>query len=111
MQDNIIHTLESLKFKTSKPNFISQIGNFINSYRTQLTRFKKHMKSNWLTNSFHPSESTFIKSFDLPDNLIIREGDKNIGYVCLQTKELLNQYVKINLQQHFGKRLSQTPGT
>ena len=61
------------------------------------------MKSNCLKNSSHPSESTFIKSFDLPENLIILEGDKNIGYVCLQTTELLNQYVKINLQQHFGK--------
>ena len=110
MQDNIIDSLESLKLKTSKPNFISQIGNFINSYRTQLKQFKKHMKSNCLKNSSHPSESTFIKSFDLPENLIL-EGDKNIGYVCLQTTELLNQYVKINLQQHFGKRLSQTPGT
>ena len=31
------------------------------------------------------------------------EGDKNVGYVCMFVKDLLEQYEKINLQQHFGE--------
>ena len=36
VQDNIIGSLDSLTFKTSKPSFISQIANFTDSYSTQL---------------------------------------------------------------------------
>ena len=41
--------------------------------------------------------------FDLGPDLIIVEADKNLGYVCLTTHDLVKQYELINLKQHFGK--------
>ena len=34
--------------------------------------------------------------------MIIIEADKNVGYVCIKKTELIEQYTKINIQQHFG---------
>ena len=34
---------------------------------------------------------------------IIISADKNVGFVCMDIDDLLIQYDKINVQQHFGK--------
>ena len=41
--------------------------------------------------------------FNLDPNVIFLEGDKNVGFVCLNTKDLLVQYEKINKEQCFQK--------
>ena len=50
-----------------------------------------------------PNENFFISAFETSKNIILIEGDKNVGYVCMFVKDLLEQYEKINLQQHFGE--------
>ena len=48
-------------------------------------------------------DQNYEAMFDLGPDLIIVEADKNLGYVCLTTQDLLKQYELINLKQHFGK--------
>ena len=57
----------------------------------------------YLPDPFIQTESDFSKKFKLPVNQIILAADKNIGFVCMDTVDVLHQYVLINEQQHFGK--------
>ena len=50
-----------------------------------------------------PSENFYETAFNIDDDKIIIEGDKNVGYVCMFFEDLKKQYNKINEQEHFGK--------
>ena len=49
------------------------------------------------------SEQEIEDIFHLNSNQVMLAGDKNIGYVCLDKEDLLDQYLKINNKQHFGE--------
>ena len=61
------------------------------------------MKLKLKTCHYLPSARQFEEKFNLNPNLIIVAADKNLGYVCLDNTELINQYSLINNKQHFGK--------
>ena len=75
----------------------------INSYKQELSSFSTQMRRNKENVKNFPDEQLFNSTFGLGQEKILIEGDKNIGYVCMYVQDLLQQYEKINHQQHFGK--------
>ena len=82
----------------------SDLERFINKFRKVYNEvkslFKKQLEN--CSSTSHPNYKNFEKTFELSDDKIIVEADKNVGYVCLYKTDLLDQYTKINIQQHFG---------
>ena len=80
-------------------NSIKAYKNEHSSFSNQMHR-NKEMEKN-LPNL--PNKNFFISAFETGKNIILIDGDKNVGYVCMFVKDLLEQYEKINLQQHLEK--------
>jgi len=82
----------------------SKLEKFVNKFRRIYNEVKELFKTqleNWQNTSL-PNYKSFEEAFELSDDRIIVEADKNVGYVCLYKTDLLDQYTKINIQQHFG---------
>ena len=82
----------------------SKLEKFLNNFRRIYNEVKELFKTqleNCQTTSL-PNYKSFEKAFELSDDRITVEEDKNVGYVCLYKTDLLDQYTKINIQQHFG---------
>ena len=60
----------------------------------------KHVKKNNTE-----METNLEEIFNLNNDQILVAADKNMGYVCLDTEDLLKQYDDINMKQHFGKAI------
>ena len=85
----------------------NSILKFINiaetAYNKELKLFKNQLHFNKSKVKNLPNENFYLTAFKTNSSLIILEGDKNIGYVRMYLSDLLKQYEKINIQQHFGK--------
>ena len=82
----------------------SKLEKFVNKFRRIYNEVKELFKTQLenCQNTSLPNYKSFEKAFELSDDRIIVEADKNVGYVCLYKTDLLDQYTKINIQQHFG---------
>ena len=93
--------LNSRRVRDNKPKHDTLSSTFLSFKRTR-RMFLKHLHGlNSKTNVM--DEFTFKTSFSLRPDQIIVAADKNIGFVCMDVDNLLEQYSKINKQQHFGK--------
>jgi len=50
--------------------------------------FRKYMKQNWKKTMNLPSENFYETAFNIDNDKIIIEGDKNVGYVCMFIEDL-----------------------
>ena len=75
---------------------------FLKLYKEVKSEFSKSLKLAEFR--FLPAMRTFEQSFNIDEDKIIIEADKNVGYVCIKKSDLFEQYSKINEQQHFGLR-------
>ncbi len=73
------------------------------AYKKELKSFKNQLYLNKSKLNNLPNETFYRKAFETNSKLIILEGDKNVRYVYIYLSDLLKQYVKINIHQHFGK--------
>ena len=64
-------------------------------------KFLSHLRS--LKSGNLPLQRDLKSIFNLDDDRLILEADKNVGYVCLLKSDIHLQYEKINKDQHFGK--------
>ena len=101
---NLNKDLRKLK-KTLKFKKNTMLVNSISIFERVYNKTRKQFKTNLVQNYFGSKLDSkhFEKSFNLEENKIIIEADKNVGYVCMYTTDLLDQYSKINVQQHFGE--------
>ena len=83
----------------------SELKGMFNHFRVTYNMIRKQFKTclqNKNSNMYLDSKK-YEKSFQLDQDKIIIEADKNVGYVCMFTTDLIEQYSKINIQQHFGQ--------
>ena len=95
--------LKKLRAIKSDPEKLIKVKSLITSYYSERKAFIRYMKLKLKTCHYLPSARQFEEKFKLNPNLIIVAADKNLGYVCLDKTELINQYSLINNKQHFGK--------
>ncbi len=93
---NIIESNLSFKLKEFLNHAIKLYKQQLSSFLTQMHRNKENVKN-------LQDEQFFNSAFEPGQDKILIEGDKNIGYVCMFLQDLLQQYEKINFQQHFWK--------
>ena len=91
---------KTMKFKNNSM-LVNIIGNFERVYNKTRKQFKNNLIQRYFGSKLDSKQ--FVKIFNLEENKIIIEADKNVGYVCMYTTDLLDQYAKINVQQHFGR--------
>ena len=101
---NLNKDLRKLR-KTMKFRNNTTLVNIICVFERVYNKTRKQFKTNLVQNYFGSKldSKQFGKIFNLEENKIIIEADKNVGYVCMYTTDLLDQYSKINVQQHFGR--------
>ncbi len=99
---NLNKDLRKLR-KTMKFRNNTTLVNIICVFERVYNKTRKQFKTNLVQNYFGSKldSKQFGKIFNLEENKIIIEADKNVGYVCMYTTDLLDQYTKINAQQHF----------
>ena len=88
----------TMKFKNNTV-LVNILGIFEKVYNKTRNQFKTNLVQNYFGSKLDSKQ--FGKIFNLEENKIIIEADKNVGYVCMYTTDLLDQYTKINAQQHF----------
>ena len=71
--------------------------------KTETQNFKKHIKKIKNKQKQNKLETDLEQVFNLNKGQILVAADKNMGYVCIDTEDLLQQYEEINKKQHFGK--------
>ncbi len=91
---------KTMKFKNNTV-LVNILGIFEKVYNKTRNQFKANLVQNYFGSKLDSKQ--FGKIFNLEENKIIIEADKNVGYVCMYTTDLLDQYAKINAQQHFGR--------
>ena len=101
---NLNKDLRKLR-KTMKFRNNTTLVNIICVFERVYNKTRKQFKTNLVQNYFGSKldSKQFGKNFNLEENKIIIEADKNVGYVRMYTTDLLDQYSKINVQQHFGR--------
>lgn len=91
------HNFTQVKYN---PKLRETIRHFEKIYNVIRKEFKVYLHSK--SNNIYPKVIDIERTFDLSHDKIIIEADKNVGYVCIFKQDLLEQYAKINVQQHFG---------
>ena len=100
---NIVQSLYEALNANQSIIFKQFINTAIKAYKKGSNMFRKYMKQNWKKTMNLPSENFYETAFNIDNDKILIEGDKNVGYVCMFIEDLKKQYNKINEQQHFGK--------
>ena len=91
-QDPTLTEEESQFYK----NLVTNKGSILSEYHRNLTFKNKHENSKFIL-----TEREIKNLFSENENSSIIQADKNLGFVNITNDELLNQFEKINAQQHF----------
>ena len=95
-----LRSLRKSSLVKNKPIVRNNLFTFETTYNKIRKQFKHELKLK-VKRSTQKHEK-FERTFSLGPDKILIEADKNVGYACIYIKDLLDQYEKINCQQHFG---------
>ena len=92
---------KALTLKTfPSPCKTAELKSLFFRYKSERRAFIRSMRAKCKFQRNLPSNEHYVDSFILHPDLIIVGADKNLGYVCLRKRDLLEQYERINRQQH-----------
>jgi hypothetical protein len=105
----VIKTVETInddlaELKVLKPQLVSMVDSFLDSYNTNKKRFYNHLKTIQYMDGSNLSSDKFLEDlFNLKDDRLIIEADKQLGFTIMNKDSYINEYNKINIDQHFSK--------
>ena len=93
--------LQKTSFVKNNPEISLLLTSILKNYKKERILFKMQLRNNNYGNLWTKKE---IEELVKPNSdQILVAADKNVGYVCMDKTDLLEQYDKINIKQHFGK--------
>ena len=85
----------------NNPEISLLLTSILKNYKKERILFKMQLRNK---NYGNLSTKKEIEELVKPNSdQILVAADKNVGYVCMDKTDLLEQYDKINIKQHFGK--------
>ena len=105
----VIKTVETInddlaELKVLKQQLGSMVDSILDSYNTNKKRFFNHLKTIQYMDGSNLSSDKFLEDlFNLKDDRLIIEADKQLGFTIMNKDSYINEYNKINIDQHFSK--------
>ena len=93
--------LQKTRLVKNNPEISLLLTSILKNFKKERILFKMHLRNK---NYGNLSTKKEIEELVKPSSdQILVAADKNVSYVCMDKTDLLEQYDKINVKQHFGK--------
>ena len=98
-----VRILQKTSRVKNNPEISMILSSILKSYKKERVLFKNQLRTRNINYGNLVTKQEIEEIFKPNSNQILVAADKNVGYVCMDKSDLLEQYVKINEKQHFGK--------